>query len=107
MQKEPTTRDLQRDIQDLKDVINAFATGTQTHFERIEGRLDGMDQQFEKIDQRFERMDQRFSTIEGRTGRIETGMVTKSYFDVRFGTLVDLLADHRVITPSEAKRVLS
>lgn len=86
-------RELQRDIQDVKDAVNLFATATEKQFNTIENQLDGMDH--------------RFDTLEGRTGRIETSMLTKAYFDVRMGTLVDILSDHRVITPSEAKRVLS
>ena len=100
MLKEPTNRDLQRDIQDLKEVINVFATGMHQQFAT-------MNERFAAVDRCLETMDQRFDVIEGRTGRMEANMVTKAYLDVRLGTLVDILADHRVIAPSEAKRVLS
>lgn len=107
MNQEPTNRELQRNIQDVMDAVNVFATGTQKQFLGIEKRLDKMDERFDGIDERLDGLDQRFHILEGRTGRIETGMVTKTYFDLRLGMLVDILADHRVITPSEGKRVLS
>jgi len=115
----------QNDKQEILEAISAFAEQVDAGFDAIDRRFDGVDQRFLAIDQRFVSADKRVDGLESRLGRIEATMVTKSYLDGKRGDLkgdmvalvrkedqkmnrlIGILAEKTVVTPTEAKDVLS
>lgn len=78
-----------------------------------------------KVDERFDKVDERFDKIEGRLTRVEAQMVTKSYLDdkladlkgdlivlmrkedTKLKALVDILAEKKVLTDEDKKRIFT
>jgi len=47
------------------DRVDERLDGMDQRFDQVDQRLDGMDQRFDQVDQRLDGMDQRLSTVEG------------------------------------------
>lgn len=110
--KEPrvTTRDILLAVNKLSDDIEQRFTGVDQKFIGVDQKFIGINQRLDSIEHKVDNLEQRVGNVEGV---INTQMVTKDYLDRKLielrgvNKLTNLLQKKKVITPLEAKMVLS
>ena len=114
---------------EILKVINESTTKTEKRFDDLETAINDfashVEDRFERVDKRFDGVDKRFDGIETRLDKIEATMVTKDYLDDKLAdlrgdlvvlirkednkmkTLTAILETHKVISQTEASKILS
>lgn len=124
----------QKDIQQIGEVLDerlkkstpdlVVAVGEMLEH-NVLPQIEGVGKRLDKVEERLDNVGQQLDKVEQRITKVEATMVTKEYLDEKLGrlkgdlvvemrgfnhklsALVGILRDHKVISDSEAKRVLS
>ncbi len=101
---------LQKDVSELKITVNDILFAVNKLSENFEQRFDNVEQKLTGVEQKLDNVETRLGFVEST---INTQMVTKDYLDQKLiklrgvNKLTNLLQKKRIISPLEAKMVLS
>jgi len=111
--------------QDILDAIGAFAEQVDLKFEQIDRRFDKVEAELGSMKSELGSMKSELGSLKSEIGMIKATMVTKSYLDDKLADLkgdmvsmlrkedqkvnrlLGILAEKRLLAPSEAQDVLS
>ena len=95
MYREPTLRELEREIMDVLDATNTYAALTEDHFRSLETSITEVKERLSSLEGRMDSLEKRMDGLEKRMENIEKTMVTKEYLekclDERFDNLLETL----------------
>ena len=130
--KEPTTREIQKDVHNVLVAVNKFATHVEKRFDAVEGDIrslkeefGGLKEEFGGLKEEFGGLKEEFGGLKEDVGFLKRNMVTKIYLDEKIGdlrgditelvhkedrkfvALIHLLEDKDVLSEEDAVNILN